>query len=78
MYRRSEALFERIGDVTNVAMAKNNIAEILSDQGHLEQAEKLFEDVRAAVDTAGHRELSLLARLNLGRTAARAGPAERS
>ena len=33
VYERSRALFERIGDVTSVAMAMNNIGEILSDQG---------------------------------------------
>ena len=33
-------LFERIGDVTNVAMSTNNIGEILSDQGRLEEAKR--------------------------------------
>ncbi|HEX6788653.1 MAG TPA: adenylate/guanylate cyclase domain-containing protein, partial [Gaiellaceae bacterium] len=73
VYERSRGLFERIGDVPNVAIEQNNIAEILSDQGHLEQAARLLEDVRATSDAAGHRVLSILTRLNLGRTAARAG-----
>ena len=40
LYERSRALLERIGDVTNVAMTANNIGEILSDQGRLEEADR--------------------------------------
>ena len=32
----------RIGDAVSAAMATNNIAEILLDQGHLEEARRLF------------------------------------
>jgi tetratricopeptide (TPR) repeat protein len=73
VYERSRGLFERIGDVPNVAIEQNNIAEILSDQGHLEEAMRLLQEVRATSDAAGHRVLSILTRLNLGRVAARAG-----
>ena len=34
VYERSRALFERIGDVASVAMARNNIGEILVRPGH--------------------------------------------
>src|SRR5262249_35689793 len=73
VYERSRGLFERIGDVTNVAMAKINIGEILSDQGRLEEAVQLFEEVRATSDAAEHRLHSAVTRSNLGRAAARAG-----
>src|SRR5262249_16004454 len=35
-YERSRKLYERIGDMPNVGMTTNNIGEILSDQGRLE------------------------------------------
>jgi tetratricopeptide (TPR) repeat protein len=73
VYERSRVLFERIGDVTSVAMATNNIGEILSDQGKLDEADELFHTVRHTIDPTGHRLLSTVSRLNLGRTAARAG-----
>jgi predicted ATPase len=52
-------------------MTQNNIAEILSDQGHLEEAERLFEGVRETTEQAGQRMFAFLAQLNLGRAAAR-------
>ena len=73
VYERSRVLYERIGDVDNVAATLNNIGEILSDQGKLEEAEMLFRQVQETVDAAGHRGLSMMSRLNLGRAAARAG-----
>ena len=41
-YERSRNPFKRIGDVTSVAMAMNNIGEIKIRQGHLAEAEQLF------------------------------------
>ena len=67
-----ESRLER-GDVTSVATTTNNIGEILSDQGRFDEAGELFEEARRAVDSAGHRALSLMARMNLGRLAARQG-----
>ena len=46
LYERSRALFARIGDVISVAIATNNIGEILSDQGRLDEAVKLFHGSR--------------------------------
>ena len=51
LYERSRALRERLGDVTNVAMQTSNIGEILSDQGHLEEAERLFTEVERICDS---------------------------
>ena len=75
VYERSRTLFERIGDVARAsAMATNNIGEILSDQGRLEEAEELFRAVSARSSTRWATSfLSLIARFNLGRAAARAG-----
>jgi class 3 adenylate cyclase/tetratricopeptide (TPR) repeat protein len=74
LYERSRALFERIGDVSYVAIATNNFAEILSDQGHLEEATRLFEEV-VRLTEGGRRDLAMVAQANLGRAAARAGRA---
>jgi class 3 adenylate cyclase/tetratricopeptide (TPR) repeat protein len=73
VYERARDLFERIGDVTSVAMTTNNIGEILSDQGRLAEAEELFAAMHRAAVSAGHRLFSATALLNLGRAAARAG-----
>ena len=42
-YRRSRDARQRGGDVTGAAVQTNNEAEILSDQGHLDEAQELFE-----------------------------------
>src|SRR5262249_29893462 len=73
LYERSRKLHERIGDVTHVGMTSINIGEILSDQGHLEDAERLFQEVVASSEQIGQKLFSAVARANLGRAAARAG-----
>ena len=73
LYDRSRALRRRLGDVTNVAMQTSNIAEILSDQGHVDEAARLFSEVERTCDVAGQRLMATVARSNLGRAAARAG-----
>jgi tetratricopeptide (TPR) repeat protein len=73
LYERSRALSERLGDVSKVAMQTNNVAEIRSDQGHLEEAERMFLEVERVCRPAGQRALATVARANLGRVAARAG-----
>jgi tetratricopeptide (TPR) repeat protein len=44
-YERSDAAFERVGNVREGAFAKLNMAEILADQGHLDEAEALLRDI---------------------------------
>ncbi len=73
LYERSRELQERIGDMTHVILATNNIGEILSDQGHLADAERLFDEVATSSDAIGHELMSAVARANLGRAAARDG-----
>ncbi len=45
MYDRARELFEQIGDRAYEALVKYNIAEILSDQGHYDEADGLLRDV---------------------------------
>src|SRR5262249_6381350 len=71
-YSRSRALRERPGDVSKVAVATNNIAEILSDQYRLTEAQDLLEEAIVSADASGHELTSAVARGNLGRAAARA------
>src|SRR5207244_1480762 len=60
------------GDVVNVARAQNNEGEIVSDQGKLEEAEKLFREARRVWRAARYPVGIALATSNLGRVAARA------
>jgi tetratricopeptide (TPR) repeat protein len=57
LYERGRAARERIGDAVNAAYGTLNIAEILSDQGRLEEAEPLLRQTlriwRAANDRVG-------------------------
>jgi class 3 adenylate cyclase/tetratricopeptide (TPR) repeat protein len=73
LYERSRKLHDRIGDVTHVGLTTNNIAEILSDQGRLEDARPLYAEVIREGDAMGHRLLASVARAGLGRVAARGG-----
>jgi tetratricopeptide (TPR) repeat protein len=54
-------------------MANNNIAEILADQGRLEEAEALFRDALRVFRSSGSGMMSGLALSNLARVAARSG-----
>jgi class 3 adenylate cyclase/tetratricopeptide (TPR) repeat protein len=71
-YERSRELKQRVGDAEGAALADNNIAEILSDQGHLEEAETLFRDALRVFRASGS-VMTGLALSNLGRVAARSG-----
>jgi len=72
-YGRCRAVAQRAGDVVYAAIATNNAAEILSDQGHLDDARAQFEDAlrtfRASKFMIGVPTVTS----NLGRLAARAG-----
>ena len=72
-YGRSRAARDRIGDVVGAATIANNIAEILSDQGRIVEAEAELREVRAICEAAGSRLMTAVADANLGRAAARAG-----
>jgi class 3 adenylate cyclase/tetratricopeptide (TPR) repeat protein len=72
-YRHSREAKERSGDIIYAALAMNNEAEILSDQGKFESAEALFTEAlrvcRAAAYVLGEEFITA----NLGRLAARTG-----
>ena len=53
MYERSRRARERIGDVVGAATIANNIAEILSDQGLLDDAKSLLRQVDETCRAAG-------------------------
>jgi class 3 adenylate cyclase/tetratricopeptide (TPR) repeat protein len=73
LYERSRQARERIGDIIGAATIVNNSAEILSDRGELEEAERGFQEAKAVCTSAGYRFIATLATSNLGRAAARGG-----
>jgi len=73
LYRRSRETKSRAGDIANAATQSNNEAEILSDQGHLAEADALLRDALRVWAAAGYQIGVALATSNLGRAAARAG-----
>jgi tetratricopeptide (TPR) repeat protein len=72
-YRESLALCERAGDVTEAAVVANNLGEILSDQGYLEDACQLFSKSLGTWQAIGYKIGVALAWSNLGRAATRKG-----
>jgi class 3 adenylate cyclase/tetratricopeptide (TPR) repeat protein len=73
LYERSRAARERAGDLVEMGTAENNVAEILSDQGHLERAEERFHRALEIWRPAAFHVGVGIATSNLGRAAARAG-----
>ena len=73
LYERSGEAREAAGDVTGAATEQNNIAEILSDQGHPDRARAVFVDAREAWLAAGYTVGVAIATSNLGRLSARCG-----
>ena len=72
-YHRGEEVAEKTGDAVTAAHGTNNIAEILSDQGHLDAAEPLFQQAYRVWRAARFSLGVPFAISNLGRLAARAG-----
>jgi tetratricopeptide (TPR) repeat protein len=72
-YRRCGEIADRAGDVILLATATNNIAEIQSDQGLLEEAREGFEEALRVFRAAQYRMGAAIVTSNLGRVAARAG-----
>ena len=71
-YAESRAAKEQSGDVIGGAIQVNNEGEILSDQGHLDEAVKSFDVMLRACRAAGWPFGAGAALSNLGRAAARA------
>ncbi len=74
---RSRELRLRTGDAVEAANGTNNVAEVLSDQGHLVEAEARFREALRVWKAAGFQGGVAYALANLGRVAYRDGrPAE--
>ena len=54
-YRAASEAFAASGDVVEESIARNNLAEVLSDQGHLDDASSLFADSLQLWTNAGLR-----------------------
>lgn len=72
-YRRARDAAATAGDVVLTATIDNNLAEILSDQGRLDEAEALFGSALTIWRAARYRVGVAFATSNLGRLAARRG-----
>jgi tetratricopeptide (TPR) repeat protein len=73
LYERGRLAHERIGDPVGAATGIFNIAEILSDQGRLDEAEPLLRKTLRTVRAAGERDTAGYVLSQLGRVAARRG-----
>lgn len=72
LYDRGRDARERTGDPVNAAFGTINVAEILSDQGRLEEAERLARDALRVWRVAGDRDGVAFAMSLLGRIESRA------
>jgi tetratricopeptide (TPR) repeat protein len=72
-YGRCRAVAQRAGDVVYAAIATNNAAEILSDQGRHDDARAQFDDALRTFRASKWMLGVPLVSSNLGRLAARAG-----
>jgi class 3 adenylate cyclase/tetratricopeptide (TPR) repeat protein len=72
-YERARVLREKTGDPVNAARGILNIGEILSDQGHIAEAESNFRQAQRVWKAAGYRAGIAIALNYLGRAASRTG-----
>jgi class 3 adenylate cyclase/predicted ATPase len=70
---RSMDLRRRAGHVVYASLDENNIGEIRSDQGYLDEAEQHFKNVRRVFRAAHYQMGTAFVTGNLGRVASRAG-----
>ncbi|HUA05762.1 MAG TPA: adenylate/guanylate cyclase domain-containing protein [Solirubrobacteraceae bacterium] len=75
LYRRAGACSERAGRPADAARVDCNVGEILSDQGHLDEAEVHLKRVRRVWSATGERQAVAFAEVLLGRLAVRRGRA---
>ncbi len=73
LHARPANSFERLGDSSNVAVANGNIAEILLDQGRLEDAEVALREAIRVWRASGSENDVAFGRALLGRVLARQG-----
>jgi tetratricopeptide (TPR) repeat protein len=77
-YKRGHITRERAGDVVGATMSMNNLAEVLSDQGHLDQARPELEAVWRVVAAARYPFGEAVVFGNLARLEARSGTSNRA
>jgi len=73
LYERARRALENAGGFVDAADVVYNIAEIVSDQGRLDEAEKLTNEILETYRSARYPVGEALAIANLGRIASRAG-----
>ena len=73
LFERSRHAYERAGDVVGAAMAASNAAEILSDQGQIDEAIAMYRAALRTVRSAGFSSGTAVLTGNLGQAEARAG-----
>jgi class 3 adenylate cyclase/tetratricopeptide (TPR) repeat protein len=73
LYRKSGACSERAGKPGNVARTDCNVGEVLSDQGHLDEAAGHLERARLTWTATGDRQSVAFINVLLGRLASRRG-----
>jgi tetratricopeptide (TPR) repeat protein len=76
LYREAGACRKRAGNIAEVAETDANVGEILSDQGHLEDAEVHLRRAHRMWSSTGHREGAAFANMLLGRLWVRLGRAQ--
>ena len=73
LWDRSSDILSSIGNAVAASLGTGNVAEVLADQGRLEEAETRFRSVRRIWSAAGDRYGEAFADLHLARIAARSG-----
>jgi predicted ATPase len=68
--QRASEIWTRIGDDVSVVFSSANTAEVLFDQGRIDESRELMRTVLRVSVAAGHRSLAAFARRYLGRAAA--------
>ncbi|MGH8889006.1 MAG: AAA family ATPase [Acidothermaceae bacterium] len=70
-YDQSKQACDRAGDQFTAAVESGNMAEVLSDQGHLDEAERLLREAQRVWRAAGAPSFIAFGKSQLGRLAAR-------
>src|SRR4029079_15514049 len=78
LYDRAQALYELTGDRPMACLAQFNVAEILTDQGRYDEAERLLRDVLRVWRALGADTDAAFARGWLGKVFARRGEMPRA
>ena len=73
LYERAAAASERAGDTANAAFGACNVGEVLSDQGHLDEARRQLRRALRIWRGSGYEWGTAFATTLLGRAAVRAG-----